>query len=257
MTICIAIKCKKEVEKKELPAVLFASDSQESSSYVKRSVTKLRIAPSRTTESGKDCSMVIASAGDALVADEAIYQVVSFIYGEMNPETIDPSTFLRIKRGEIGDIIYNVYKKYKDRGSESIFELLIGAADEFSEIMEVTYEGKTRLLDRFGIIGSGGITGGELLLNEFISDEMTVNEAAQLAALVVKTVGHVDIHVGGIPNIYSCSQKTTWEYKKEIFTEMLSKTESRWSLLREMWFKMQKDGSFEDKLHQLLTPQTT
>jgi hypothetical protein len=245
------------MDKKEKEVVLFASDTQESSSYLKRSVTKMRVisgAKPRKYDSRWD--IVLAGAGDALVIDEVAEDIEFFLRDEIGPDTENPSVELIARRKEIGDLAYTTFKKYKGRCDEAPhFELLLGAADEFSAILHVTYEGKTQDLKRYGMIGMGRITGGELLMNEFFSlrdGAISQEEAANLAALIVTTVGHVDLSVGGAPDIKLCRNRTSWIYKEQPFNEILKTCELRWGVMKKVWWRMQESNSFERKLRSML-----
>lgn len=177
--------------------------------------------------------MLVASAGDAMVIDEAFDDIQFLLRKEIDPDEETPSISLLVRRKEIGDLAYNTYHKYQQRsGNDCSFELLIGAADKFSTILYVNNNGKTQELERFGIIGSGRITGGELLLNELLRNDVEEYGAAHLAALVVTVVGHVDLSVGGAPDIRICRDRITWHYKEEAFTELLTSSESRWGLIK-------------------------
>jgi hypothetical protein len=76
LTICLAIKCRDVAGKKEKPSLLFASDTQESSLYLKRSVTKMRLMMGNKPKKYKNrWDVVIASAEDALVIDEVVNNI--------------------------------------------------------------------------------------------------------------------------------------------------------------------------------------
>lgn len=257
LTICLVIKCKKAVGKKEMPSLLFASDTQESSLYLKRSVTKMRLIKGNKPKKYKDkWVIIIASAGDALVIDEVVDDVQYFLQKEIEPDIDTPSIALSLNRKEIGDLAYATFKKYKDREVEaSNFELLLGTADEFSTILYVTNEGKTQELEKYGIIGSGRITGGELLMNELLSgrkEDLSTVEAANLAALIVTTVGHIDLSVGGAPDIKLCRDRISWVYKEQPFNEILRRSESKWDLMKKTWWEMEEDSTLERKLQKLV-----
>jgi 20S proteasome alpha/beta subunit len=250
------MKCKEAEGKK--PSLLFASDTQESSLYLKRSVTKMRLITGKEPKKYKDrWNVIIASAGDALVIDEVVDDIYYFLQKEIEPDEDTPSIELSIRRKEIGDLAYATFKKYKDREAETLnFELLLGTADEFSTILYVTSEGKTQELEKYGIIGSGRITGGELLINELLSgrkEDLSVDEAAGLAALIVTTVGHIDLSVGGAPDIMFCRGRISWSYKEQPFNEILRSSESKWDLMKKIWWKMEKDSTLERKLQKLVS----
>jgi len=255
MTICLVIKCKRIVDNEEKPSLLFASDTQESSLFLKRSVTKIRTiyGPEPKEKEKERWNMLVASAGDALIIDEVVEDIAFFLREKIDPDKDTPSISLAVYRKEIGDLAFATYKKYKDRDVETFhFELLIGTADKFSTILYVTNEGKNQVLDKFGLIGSGRITGGELLINEFLKESISEEEATSLAALVVTTVGHIDLSVGGGPDIRICHDRIVWVYKKPAFDEILKASESRWKLINRLWWKMQEDSSVEGKLEKLI-----
>jgi len=250
LTICLAIKC----EKKRFPCVLFGADTQESSMLLKSSTTKLRLIEGKEPAQGKKWVMAVASSGDAAVINEAIDEISYFMYENIGAGEEKPSMALLTNRAQIGDIAYATYKKYKERGIENAeFELLFVAADEFSTILRITCEGKNEVLEKFGIIGSGRITGGELLLREFLKADITQTEAARLAALVISIVGHVDMFVGGEPDMFICRNRKVWVYKEDTYREILKESESRWALMKNVWMKMEEDDSFEKRLRGLLS----
>lgn len=253
LTICLAIKCKRIGNKKEIPSILFAADTQESSAILKRSATKLRIAPGKEPKKGKGWKISIASSGDTMVVDEVYNKIQYFLWKKLKPEQKNPSTALMVYREEIADLAYDTHKKYKDRDVENpYFELILGAADEFSTILHITHEGKNQVLDRFGVIGSGRVTGGELLLGEFLKEEINEDEAAILAALVISTVGHVDMFVGGEPDMCICRERTVWEFTEDAYQKLLKNSKDRWDLMKKTWVKMQKDSTLKSKLKNLL-----
>lgn len=254
MTICIAIKCK--IGKKEV--LLFASDRQESSAFLKRPTAKIRDIhainkPDKEDDKTDEWGMLIASAGDAFLIDEVITDIKIFLYDEIKWNKKLPSVSLSVYRKKIGDIAYGVYKKHKDRGlGDPIFSLLIGACDKYSTLLYVTCEGKTKEIDDYAIIGSGRITGGELLLAEFFKKNMTQKQAANLAALVISRVGRVDISVGGLPDIHMCRDRCTWAYKSKPFNEILAASEQKWLLLKKAFWKMQSKEEIETKIKELI-----
>lgn len=252
MTICICIECKREVNNKTKPVVLFATDTQESSPYLKRSVTKCRTIYGRKPKKfERPWEILISSAGDAFVADEVFDEIMLLLMEKIDPDYEKPSLALKLHRKEIGDIAYNTYKKYKDRNvSDPSFELILGVSDLFRTILHVTCEGKNQILKKFGIIGSGRITGGELFLNEFFRDDLNTTEAAHLASFTIKKVGHIDPYVGGEPDIRFCMDRNIWEFSKP--REIISKSESRWELLKKAWWKMHENLILEEKIEKLM-----
>ncbi len=254
MTICIAIKCK--IKKKEV--ILFASDRQQSSTFLKSSTVKIKDIysigkPEEQEDKTEEWGLLIASAGDAFLIDEVVNDIKFFLYDNIKWNEEIPSISLKIKRKEIGDIAYNVYKRHKDKElGNPIFELLIGACDKHSALLHVTCEGKTREIDNYAIIGSGRVTGGELLLAEFFKEDLTQKQAANLAALVISKVGLVDISVGGLPDIHMCRDRCTWVYKQEPFNKILDSSERRWALLKKAFWKMQSKDEIETKIRELV-----
>lgn len=255
LTICLALKCKILEKKQEIPSVLFASDTQESGMFLKRPVTKLRTVYSREPENKETESwrMLIASSGDAMIADEVFDDIMLLLRKSVRPDDQCPSACLSVWRKEIGDLAYTSFKKFKDRGDENpYFEFLIGIADDFPMILRVTYEGKTQMLEDYGIIGSGRVTGGELLIRELFEKDMTEDDAALLAALMISTVGHVDISVGGEPDMRICRARSVWAYEEDAYRRILENSESRWRLMKSAWKKMKEDAGFESELKELL-----
>ncbi len=250
MTICLAIECLDD-ETKKIPIVLIAADTQESSGFTKSSATKLRVifGPEPKEKGKQTWEFVVASSGDSMIADEAIDEIFYFL-GKKTSADDDPSVFLNVYRKELGDIAFTIYDKYNKRGvDDSHFSLLLAAAGEFQLILLVTCEGKTKQLERVGIIGSGKVTGGELLLSEFLKEEeMTECEALCLAALVISTVGHVDMFVSGKPDMYACRAREALEFADKYYREMLKKSELRWFLIKKVWQKMSEDPNLEKQL---------
>lgn len=250
----MAIKCKWKEKDGEKPAILFASDTQESSLFLKSSVTKIKaIIGNKPNKYDDPWNILVASAGDALVVDEVFSDIRFYLMDNIEPDRDAPSIGLSVFRKNIGDIAYTAYKKYKDRGiSNPTFELLLGAADKFSNILNVTYEGKTQIIDQFGIIGTGRITGGELLLNELFKTDMTYQEAAHLASFIITVVGHCDISVGGKPDIRICGNRIAWIFTDPAFQNIMVQTGSRWELTKRAWWKMQEDKTLEERIKELL-----
>lgn len=251
MTICIAIKATGEGK---LPIVLFGSDTQESSSIIKTSVTKLHLISGKVPEKGKSWAIAVASAGNAAVVDEAIDEIGKYLYEKCDPSEVNPSVQITALRKEIGDIAYNTWKRHNERfpAFSNEFELLLGAADEYTAILYVASDGKTMKLDNVGIIGTGRVTGGELIIREFRSaEELTEFEAMNLLALTISTVGRVDMYVGGEPEMLVCQHREVFSYKKEPYRKALKENEDRWDLIKQVWKKMQIAG-FRERLTKFL-----
>jgi hypothetical protein len=254
MTICLVIKCQ---NRKKKPSILLASDSQESSSFLKRSTTKIKpilgIAPVEKIKVENNWCISLASAGDPLVTDE-VYQDVNDLLTDKIPFDFDlPSVALKLHRKEIGDLAYEIYRKHKDKGlSDPVFELLLGAADEYSTILYITHEGKVQEIDQYAIIGSGETTSGELILNEFFRKDMNIEEAAYLASLMVTVMGHCGISAGGVPDIRICQDRSWKAFPDEAFKDIMGKTGLRWGLLKKAWLKMQANNTLETKISRLL-----
>ena len=252
MTICIALKCFRygDFDRK---AILFATDTQSSTPYLITTAMKCRVISGIPSENEKEppWEILFASSGDAFVTDE-VYTKLNYRFKDWIEPEKDPSIVLSVYRSEIGDIAYEIYKKYMEReASDPSFQIMLGASDKSSTLLQITHEGKTRKLDDFGIIGSGQITGGELLLNEFVRENLTVTEAAQLASFVITRVGQTDPYVGGNIDLQFCNNRTTWVFTQPE-DQIFQKSESRWDMLKKMWWKMQDDASLADKLNELL-----
>jgi hypothetical protein len=166
LTICIAIQCKRGSK----PAILFASDTQETYAYLKRPTAKLRRIIGRRPEEQKDAEtwgIAVATAGDSYLIDEVVQDLTFYLWDRIEWNDENPSTTLMLSRKEIGDVAYKVFKRHNDRSEEKpVFELLLGVCDKWSTILYVTCEGKTKELKDYGIIGIGLITGGDLLLTQ-------------------------------------------------------------------------------------------
>jgi hypothetical protein len=252
MTICLALKCKKTKLKAENPVLLFASDTQQSSQYLKRPVTKMRVIFGKPTKNKTPWNILIASAGDAMVADEAVDDIGTLLQNTIKGDEPELAFRLGLMRREIGDRAYATFEKHRSRVLKGdmlpYFTLLLGASDENSTILYVTCEGKQKILDQSGMIGTGRVTGGELLLREFIRDNMDQKEAAALAALIVMSVGNVDIHVGGGPEIKWCRNRRVWHYAEFKFDEIIAESQSKWHIIKNAWWKMQEDSNMRRKL---------
>jgi hypothetical protein len=271
MTVCLAIKCKNVEKDRETPSILLAADTQESGS-LKRQITKLKIMRasgkwSLENRKSKGWQIAAAFAGDSLVADEALERIARFLYKKLPPEEKNPAIMLREYRREIGDIAYDTFQKHSARArerevyDETDFEIFLGMADEEeSTLLDTTYEGKTRFIEDFGVIGSGGESGGELLLREFFlkgkqrgeGSDLNEDAAASLAALVINVVGHVDLYVSGEPDMYFCHDLRVEVYPQDKYRKILDGSDSKWNLMRRVWQKMQEDNTFEGKLKQVL-----
>lgn len=255
MTICIAIKCKAQFKDKIYPCVLFAADTQSSTTFIKRSATKLQICVGKDT--GKDeiksWNVVVASSGDAYVAAEAIREIQILLYKKMEPDAPNVGAQIYANINDIGNAAFNVYKKYKDRGDDPQFEILLGVADEFAFIYHITCMGKVYEAEDYDIIGSGAVTGGELLIKEFLEKDPSVDNVAALATLIVTEVSLVDMYVGGEPKIIMARERRAWEYREEVYKEICEKSRTRWKLLKEAWKQMQHKEEVQEAIRQLVS----
>lgn len=254
MTICLTIKCIKSESKTENPVLLFASDTQESSQFIKRAVTKMRVIHGKQPKRGRKAwNILVASAGEAMVIDEVLDEIEAFLRERIKADEKDLSGRLKSLRKNIGDVAYETYKKYKDRNvTYRDFELLLGAADESVTILYVTCEGKQQVLEQYGIIGIGQVTGGELLASEFLRKDMTQKEAASLAALIVTRIGKIATHVGGEPEIKWCRNRRAWHYKEFRFKRIIEQSKSKWNLMRRIWWRMGEDSTAQEELESIL-----
>jgi 20S proteasome alpha/beta subunit len=251
LTICLAIRCKDSKKGKAKNSILFASDTQISSSFLKCPTSKFfHIFGKR----GKnpDWEGLVAFSGDYMVAQEVSNQIYHLLHERIDPKKY-ASVMLGLMREEIGDLAYSVYKKYLDRGvKDPYFELLIGISDRFSALYHITAEGKSEEIDFHRIIGSGRITGGELLLREFSHAFPTLEQAKAIAILVINAVGNIDISVGGEPEICICRNKGLEQLSPQEIQELSKTIDSKWKLFKKIWEKNLEDGSFEKKLFKLL-----
>ena len=260
MTLVIGIKCTTVEGDKIIPTVLFASDTQASTSFIKRSATKLQFCIGRSSEKEdseqkdeKNWKMVVASSGDAFVASEAIRAIQQLLFSKIPADTECPSIAIYVQLNAIGNAAYDVYKKYKDRGEDPQFEILLGAADTYSALYQITCFGKTYEVEDYAIIGSGAITGGELLVKELLDKNPSEEDAAALAALLVSEVSLVDMYVGGEPKILVAGKRSVWEYKETVYKEICEKSRTKWNLLKEAWRKMQQNDRLQEKITEVVS----
>lgn len=252
MTICIAIKCFED-EDPDKETILFATDTQVSSPFLTTISLKCKplLGPTPEDEEEDTWVMLFASSGDAFITDE-VYEKIQYFLRENLEVHHKPSIGLSVLRSEIGDIAYKIYNKYKERGvSNSEFTLMLGAADDFSCILQVTHEGKTREIEDFGIIGSGQVTGGELLLREFLKEKCTATQAARLASLIISLVSQTDPFVGGKVDIRFCQDRITWYFPK-VDEQIIDVSEARWQLLKKLWWSFENDSSKFEAVRSLL-----
>jgi len=186
----------------------------------------------------KKWGIIVAQAGDSLVLDEVTNGIATLLQEKILPDESNPSKRLNQFRTEIGDIAHDVFDKYQRRALDNPphFELLFGAADKSSTLLYVTSDGKQQILDNSGIIGQGRITGGELLLNEFLKEGLTQKQAARLAALVITRIGTVDMSVSGIPEIKWCRNRRVWHYTEKSFKKIMKESNSQWNALKKSWW---------------------
>ena len=188
-----------------------------------------------------------------MVLDEVLDEIKSFLHNKIKPYEKNLSRKLRTLRKEIGDLAYDTYRKYKERGIKyCAFQLLLGAADQSATILYVTSQGKQQILEQYGIIGTGQVTGGELLLSEFLKDGISQREAASLAALIVTKIGKIDVYVSGEPEIRWCRNRRVWHYREFKFRRIIEESRSRWNVMKRAWWKMQEDSTTKKKLRNIL-----
>jgi len=228
--------------------------AQVSSSYITGSTTKCKqIFSKQPKDDSEPWSVLFAASGDAYLIDEVFEQFRFYLRQNIEPVTENPSLSFMVHRHKLGDIAYNTYKKYKDRDvSDPRFTILLGAADKFTGILEITYEGKHREITDFCIIGSGQVTGGELLLRELYREKVNVTETARLTSIIIRLVGKTDPYVGGNIDLKFCRDRTSWIFTKPD-EKILDISEKRWEILKSIWWKMQEDSAISDKLIKLLS----
>lgn len=253
MTICIVLQCSGEEGITDLKGLIFASDTQVTSEALTSSLIKIR----RITGQGEDgenvLNMCVAYSGDVMICDELHQDLVDYVREKIIPVS-DDSISVKIKemRKAIGDISYEIYKKYRDREAASRqFEFIIGSCDSVSTILHVTCEGKTQIIENFKIIGKGRVTGGELLLKAFYNKNLSPSDAATLAALIINKVGSIDPKVGEEPFIELVSNNQVKNLTEKGQSSLVKTSIDRWDVLIKIWYKM-ANSEFKRKIDEII-----
>lgn len=180
MTVIIALKCIDETNPNE-KALIFAADRQKSSTYLKTPATKIRFIFNPDKDSSNLWGLLFAGSGDLLILDEVWYKIDKYFNENSEMLEKDPTDILRKHRETIGKISYDTYKEYILRYktineiNDCDFDFMIGANNSITPtILYVNCMGNTQIEDEFKIIGSGVVTGGELLLNELYKKKFNI-----------------------------------------------------------------------------------
>lgn len=210
MTICIAIRCWKEIGKKRIQAVLFASDTQESYAGLKLRVNKVR----RVTPQNQP-PVYVAGDGDGSLVDEFAYALedefeeltrqLSRSRHRLDRDLMKEgiSELLWTGRRNIADLAHEIYKNQVERtpdDDDPIFSCLVGTSNPSGETEVVLFDcsGRFSRIKDFYAIGSGAFNGGLLLLSQLYSPNMNTKQAMRLAAYVIEQVGSIDAYVSGL-----------------------------------------------------------
>lgn len=258
MTICIAMYCIDSETNK--PALLVATDNQFTRGNLTSSGDKIY----GFEVEGLDGvpGFVFAICGDIYVADEAVHKIQSLIENNMTDDNTVVE-FLLTNKERIGDIVFDVYSKHKNRTSiepasltralDPTFEILIGAADDnYAEIVHIMYNGKVYTCPGFAIIGHGMLTGGLLLLNEYYRNDLNDLEAARLACQIITLVSNIDGTVNNSIDYLVVVGNKLQGYEQETLDTIEQMSQEFWELLVTSYWKLQKDDTFYPKLVKIL-----
>lgn len=251
MTLCIALKC---YDNNNEPSILFAADTQIGNGDIKTNATKLRayLGPGEPFEKNQEeYGVVVAISGDAFMADEVFFELMGLFHDKIPLNSESVAIDLLNLRTEIGDITYDVYRKYEERGVDNSIRLLVGASDIKQTILEVDQSGRTYFLDNFGIIGHGMYTGGLLLLNELFKDDLSIWSAAHLASFIIKIVNKVDTTVGDEVQFKICRNGKQDNWIPEAHELLQLEPEEDWDILRNLYWRMRFNPDIRNKLKKI------
>jgi hypothetical protein len=244
------LKCQRN---HKVPAILFASDTQETSRGQKRAVNKI----ASLTPKGLP-PIFVAGSGDGYLIDEFVYDFQDQVQDLIRESTAAKnklerrvpevtSVLLWEARKGIGDLAYGILNKYAQRigdKADHYFEVLIGTSDAVTrktELLFVDAFGHFKRVDEFEAVGSGADRGGRLLLQQLYSPNMNTVQAARLAAFVIEQVGNVDAYVSGLQTM-----KLTYLGKADDFEEkhdkIVTEARSRFEEFKRSWEMTQEAG---------------
>jgi len=254
MTLCIGVVC---VDKNTgLPAIIFASDGQLTLGPIRAKTSKLISYHGRFEEdphTEPEYRIQFALAGDAYVAEEAFFKIIDVLDKKIPVDVESPAVELLNIKEEIGDIVFEVYSKYFDRCEEKPwFELLIGSADEIATLLHVNAEGKSHYSSDYAMIGRGVITGGMMMLNEFHSEDMSIDHAIQLSVLILLNVGAIDTSVGQDIEICVCTNKSGYIFEDEELDSIVTEVKNKWNLIKDVFWEIDRNPNIEKYLKRTL-----
>jgi len=240
MTLIVAICTVGE----EGEGIVICSDSQATVGPVTYRVHK--IVPIRQ---GIEPLALAAGAGDTALIKKAIDSSKKILtknsVREWNGKTPSFDQF----KETVPEIESSLVKKisfYKDRELTVNFDFLLGSVDSQGKTSLYVFDSRGIAQSvhddpGFACIGSGFYLGGNLLLQQFSSPNLDLDEACDLAAYVINQVSRVDAGVGPFEgdSWYFCVRKNKGpflgELSKKGFRMMKSEYEGRRKLLKYVW----------------------
>jgi len=198
MTLIVAICLEKKRTHEQ--SVLMFSDSQATTGPVAYSVHKIE-----EIWSDSDYPLAIASgAGDSAMIKKAINLsnsvLIKYATEEWDNKTPSFGQFWQAVQ-EIEKMLISKISEYKEMEVDVGFDLLLASvsADGLSSLYLFDSRGIAQPVHdspRFACIGSGFVLGGNLLLQQFYSPDLDLDEASKLATYVINEVSTVDSFVG-------------------------------------------------------------
>lgn len=260
MTLIVAICI---TEEKGEQCLLISSDSQATMGPITYRVHK--IAPIREPIQEEEPIAIVAGAGDTAIIKKAIdiSEHILWETSNINWENETP-TFDQFKQviPKIEIALIQMIQFYKTKKVDINFEFLLGSVspEGYASLYYFDRRGLAQPVHDdpgFACIGSGFFLGGNLLLQQFYSNDMDFEDALQLTTYVINQVSMVDSNVGpfegesfyfglrdGKSFLGSITANT--KFLKELRTEY----DSRQELLKYVWRESVFTGS--KRLKQLI-----
>lgn len=249
MTLVLAICIGKE--KRE--SILFSSDSQATNGSVTYAAQKIFPILSQNDEP----LAIAAGAGDIAMIKKAVDMSLEILDKNADEKWDNKTPYFDQFRQAIPAIetaLVEKISKYRDMKIEFDFDFLLGSVGPHgtASLYFFDSEGITRPVHddpRFACIGSGFYVGGNLLLQQFYSPNIDVDEADHLAAYVINQVSKVDPGVGSF-------EGESWHFRLEDgkpivgyltrsgLRETRSEYDSKQKLLKYVW---EQSGVFGSK----------
>jgi len=197
MTLIVAI-CLEEERKNEESVIMF-SDSQAMAGPVSYSMHKIAQIWFK-----EEPLAIAAGAGDVAMVKKAVdlssYILYSNAAEEWNEETPSFDQFQEAIQQVEKTLICRILE-YEELGVSVDFNLLLGSVSSDGDASLYLFDSRgvaqpVHENPRFACIGSGFVLGGNLLLQQLYSPDLSLDEATLLAAYVINEVSRVDPGVG-------------------------------------------------------------